>query len=90
MQIFTEIQDYFKLKLKKYVFTCIAAMLMQDTVTFNSGLFIHVPKKIESTNQKFALLCLLTNTAAYSFVQDEYEDLDYFIQHTTQDLQGTS
>ena len=69
--------DYFELKVKKYAFTGIAATLMQDAVTFNSGLFIPVAEKGESTNQKFAPLCSVTNTAACSFVQDEYEDIYY-------------
>ena len=56
-QIFTEVLDYFELKVKKYAFAGIAATLMQDAVTFNSGLFIPVPKKGESTNQKIAPLC---------------------------------
>ena len=63
-QIFTEILDYFELKVKKYAFTGITATLMQDAVTFNSGLFIPVSKKGESTNQKIAPLCSLTNKAA--------------------------
>ena len=78
-QIFTKILDYFELKVKKYAFTGIAATLMQDAVTFNSGLFIPVPKKGESTNQKIAPLCSVTNTAACSFVQVEYEDRLYCV-----------
>ena len=76
-QIFTEVLDYFELKVKKYAFTGIAATLMQHAVTFNSGLFIPVPKKGESTNQKIAPLCSVTNTTACSFVQVEYEDILY-------------
>ena len=76
-QIFTEILDYFELKVKKYAFIGIAATLMQDAVTFNSGLFIPVPKKGKSTNQKNAPLCSVTNTAACSFVQVEHENIDY-------------
>ena len=51
-EILTEILDYFDLKVKKYAATGIAATLMQDAVTFNSGLFIPVPKKGESTTHK--------------------------------------
>ena len=62
---------------------------MQDAVTFNSGLFIPVPKKGESTNQKIAPLCSVTNTAACSFVQDEYEDLEYIVFDELSMMNGT-
>ena len=88
-QIFTEVLDYFELKVKKYAFTGIAATLMQDAVTFNSGLFIPVPKKGESTNQKIAPLCSVTNTAACSFVQVEYEDIDYIVLDELSMMDGT-
>ena len=77
------------MKVKKYAFTGIAATLMQDAVTFNSGLFIPVPKKGESTNQKIAPLRSVTNTAACSFVQVEYEDIDYIVLDELSMMDGT-
>ena len=41
------------------------------------------------TYQKIAPLCLVTNTAACSFVQDEYEDLEYIVFDELSMMNGT-
>ena len=46
-------------------------------------------KKGESTNQKIAPLCSVTNTAACSFVQVEYEDIDYIVLDELSMMDGT-